>query len=191
MQVEQHGVAALRRRLGDRPFLGAGAAEDVAHGVVALVALVRQHLVIGLRRDRERDRERRRVSLRIRDGDRIIDLVIRDAREALDERPCDDRRNLARLDRASGAGLSRRLYCRAHSPLLGRISGAANGRSDHHYLRQASQGISGQAHRHCRVRLAERRIQHAQSQSRTYRTGGRAARFCEARRSVRDGLQRR
>ena len=43
------------------------------------------------------------------------------AREALNQRTGDDRRNLARLDRASRAGFGGRLHRRAHPALLGRL----------------------------------------------------------------------
>ena len=43
------------------------------------------------------------------------------AREALDQRSGDDRRNLARLDRASRTRLGGRLHRRAHTALLGRL----------------------------------------------------------------------
>ena len=43
------------------------------------------------------------------------------AGQALDQRAGDHRRNLARLDRASGTGLGGRLHRRAHPALLGRL----------------------------------------------------------------------
>ena len=58
-------------------------------------------------------------------------------------------------------------------------------------LRQAAPGLSRQAHRHRRVRLAERRLQSQERQSRPHRTGRRAARFRDARRSLWHRLQHR
>ena len=64
-------------------------------------------------------------------------------------------------------------------------------RSGHPDLRQAAPGLSRQAHRDRRVRLAERRLQSQERQSRPHRAGGRAARLRHARRGLRHRLQHR
>ena len=80
------------------------------------------------------------------------------AGQARDQRAGDDRRNLERMDRASRTGLGGRLYRRAHPALLGRLLRRADRRPGDLDLRQTALGLSRQAHRHRRVRLAERRL---------------------------------
>ena len=71
-----------------------------------------------------------------------------------------------RLDRASGARVGGRLHRRARPALLGRHLGDRRGRSGDPHLRPAAPGLSRQAHRDRRVRLAERRLQPPRRQSR-------------------------
>ena len=69
------------------------------------------------------------------------------------------------------------------------ISGDRRGRSGHPHLQPAAAGLSRQAHRDRRVRLAERRLQPARRQSRPARAGRGAARFRRPRRRARHRLQ--
>ena len=80
------------------------------------------------------------------------------ARQARDLGPGHHRRNLERLDRASRARLGRRLHRRPRAALLGRHLRNRRGRPGHPHLRHAAAGLSRQAHRDRRVRLAERRL---------------------------------
>ena len=57
------------------------------------------------------------------------------------------------------------------------FDGLARRRPHHRILRQAAAGAPRQAHRDRRIRLAERRLQFPQRQSRPHRAGHRAARF--------------
>ena len=103
---------------------------------------------------------------------KVTDLIHDDpAGQALDQRAGHHRRNLARLDRASRAGLGGRLHRRAHPALLGRLLRQAERRSGDPDLRQAAAGLSRQAHRHRRVRLAERGLQSQSRRSRPHRAG--------------------
>ena len=110
-------------------------------------------------------------------------------READEPGAGDHRRDLDGLDRSSAARLGGRFHCRPYPALLGRLSRRSGGRQDHRVLQQAAAHASRQAHRGRRVRLAERRLQHAEGESRPHRTGSGAARFRLARRGLRDRLQ--
>ena len=113
------------------------------------------------------------------------------ARQALDQRAGVDRRNLARLDRPSRAGLAGRLHRRAHPALLGRLLRHAGGRSGDDRLRQTAPSLSRQTHRNRRIRLAERGLQSEECGARPRRAGARLAQLHLARRGLRHPVQHR
>src|SRR5438552_4190261 len=73
-----------RRRGASGSLVRAGAAEDVAHRVIPLVALVRHHLFLVVRGQRHRERPRLRPRRRIVDRHGPLHFVRRDAPEPLD-----------------------------------------------------------------------------------------------------------
>ena len=125
----------------------------------AVIDLARQRPQHRQHRGRQRNDLPRRADRRRADQDDP-------ARQARDLAPGHHRRNLARLDRASRARLGGRFHRRARAALLGRHLREGRGRPHDHDLQQAAPGLSRQAHRDRRIRLAERGLQPPRRQSR-------------------------
>ncbi len=113
------------------------------------------------------------------------------AGEEVGQRAGHDRRNLEHLARQSRTRLLGRFRRRPRAALLGKLHRQAGGGPGGLSLRPAARKIPGQAHRHCRIRLAERRLQSEERRTGHVRTGVRAAQLRHPRRSDGHGIQHR
>ena len=139
---------------------------------------------------RQRHRRRQRNHLPRRAEGRRPDRP-HQAGEEVGQRSRHDRRNLEHLARQSRTRLLGRFHRRPRAALLGKLHRQAGGRSGGLSLRAAAREIPRQAHRHRRIRLAERRLQFAERRTRHVRTGLGAAQLRHPRRSDRHGIQHR
>ncbi len=101
------------------------------------------------------------------------------------------RRNLEHLARLSRARLIGRFHRRARPAVLGRLHRRRGRRPGRRPIRTAAPELPGQAGRHRRIRLAERRLQSEAFEPGPVRAGGDAARLRHPRRKDRHGIQHR